>query len=133
MKSNKLMIASLLILVGMGAITVSCRKEKANFRKADLMVDNGCERTGGDEDPIIRVRVKKKNTFVAVDSAYVETMTYSTNVRANFGYTNTLGELDQQVATGIYYLKVTVPGYSTPYVTDTMHVSKDIQATVLVD
>lgn len=127
------MIASLLILVGMGAITVSCRKEKAGCRKAELITEDAGGKTGGDEDPIIRVRVKKKNTFVPIDSAYVETRTYGTNALANSGYTNALGEDDQQVPAGIYYFKVTLPGTSTPFATDTVHVSKDIQATILVD
>ena len=127
------MIATLLILVGMGAIAVSCEKAKTNTRKAVLMVDNSCEKTGGDEDPIIRVRVKKKNTFVPVNNAYVETMNYTTSTSVNTGFTNTLGEYDHKEAVGIYYLKVTPSGSSTTYVTDTIHVNTSVTATVLVD
>lgn len=132
MKTNKWMIASLLILVGMGAITVSCKKEQANARKAGLIIENDREKTGDDEDPVIRIRTKKKNTFVPVGNVLVETMTYGTNTVANSGYTDSNGEDDQQVPEGIYYFRVTVSG-SSPVTTDTVHVSKDIQATILVD
>jgi hypothetical protein len=60
-------------------------------------------------------------------------MVYGTNVRAASVYTNSLGEFDEQVPAGIYYFKVTVPGISTPYVTDTVHVSKDMEVTIYVD
>jgi len=126
------MIASLLILVAMGAITVSCEKAKTSVNKAALLVDDSCEKDGGDEDPIIRVRVKKKNTFVPVNNAYVETMSYATGLSVNTGFTNTLGHYDNSVAAGIYYFKVTPSGGSTS-ITDTVHVNKDIVATILVD
>lgn len=127
------MIASLLILIGMGAITVSCQKEKATFRKAELMTKYTNEKTGGDEDPIIRVRVKKKNSFAPVDSAFVETIDYVSNEQINTGYTNAIGESKQQVPKGVYYFKVTVPRNSIPYITDTVHVKADIETTILVD
>jgi hypothetical protein len=133
MKTNNFMIASLLILIGMGAITVSCQKGKANFRKAKLVTEYANEKTGGDEDPIIRVRVKKKNSFAPVDSAFVETIDYESNMQVNSGYTNALGESKQQVPTGIYYFKVTVPRNSIQYITDTVHVHADIETTILVD
>lgn len=126
------MIASLLILVGMGAITVSCRKENITSRKAEMIVENCLEKTGGDHDPIIRVRVKNKNTLAPVDSARVKTYDYVTNRRVNDGYTNSSGEYDLQVLSGIYYFQVTVTG-GTPVVTDTIHVHTDVQATILVD
>ncbi|WP_343637088.1 hypothetical protein [Fluviicola sp.] len=132
MKTNKFMIASLLILVGMGALTVSCKKEEVKSRKAQIIVENDPEKTGGDHDPIIRVRVKKKYTLVAVDSAGVETYEYGTNQQINHGYTNSSGEYDREVASGIYYFRVTAPG-GEPLVTDTVHVHDDVQVTVLVD
>lgn len=132
MKKNKFMIASLLILVGMGAITVSCKKEEVSSRKAQMITESDLEKTG-DEDPIIRVRVKKKNTYAPVDNAHVETFVYGTNVRINDGYTNSSGEYDRQVAVGIYYFHVTPQGSSTPVVTDTIHVDKDVMPTILVD
>ena len=85
-----------------------------------------------DEDPIIQGKVKKHN-FDPVDDAFVETMTAGTNVRVGSVYTNDLGEFVQQVVAGIYYFKVTVPGESTPYVTDTIHVTKDREVTIFVD
>lgn len=132
MKSNKFMIASLLILVGMGAITVSCKKENVTNRKAKIIIENDLEKTGGDHDPIIRVRVKKKNTLAPVDNALVGTYTYGTNEQINEGYTNSSGEYDRQVPAGIYYFQVTVSG-GTPVVTDTIHVHADVQPTILVD
>jgi|GEM_PF-2937056 len=132
MKTTKLMIASLLILVAMGAITVSCEKAKTTTRKAALLVDNSCEKTGGDEDPIIRVRVKKKNTFVPIYNAFVETMSYVTGTGVNSGYTDSLGEYDKKVTAGIYYFKVT-PAGGTTSITDTVHVNNNVQVTILVD
>lgn len=132
MKTNKFMIASLLILVGMGAITVSCKKENVTKRKAEIIVENDPEKTGGDHDPIIRVRVKKKNTLVPVDNALVGTYTYGTNEQVNEGYTNSLGEYDRQVPEGIYYFQVTVSGMD-PLVTDTIHVNTDVQPTILIE
>ncbi|MGV3610210.1 MAG: hypothetical protein ACO1N0_04610 [Fluviicola sp.] len=132
MKKNKFMIASLLILVGMGAITVSCKKENVNSRKAKMIVEDCLEKTGGDTDPIIRVRVKKKNTLAPVDNALVETYTYGTNVQVNEGYTNSSGEYDRQVPEGIYYFQVTVSGHD-PLVTDTIRVQTDVQATILIE
>lgn len=126
------MIASLLILIGMGAITVSCRKDKTNSRKAELITQSDDEKSG-DEDPIIRVRVKKKQSLIPVGGALVETMTYGTDVRVNSGYTDSLGQYDRQVPPDVYYFKVTVSGNVTPYVTDTVRVNQDTQATILVD
>ena len=126
------MIATLLILVGMGAITVSCKKENVTKRKAEMITEAVPEKTGGDQDPIIRVRVKKKNTLAPVDNAYVETYAYGTNLQVNDGYTNASGEYDRQVPAEIYYFQVTVKG-GTPVVTDTIHVRTDVQATILVD
>lgn len=132
MKTNKFMIASLLILVGMGAITVSCKKENITSRKAEMIIEDCLEKTDGDHDPIILVRVKKKHSLAPIDSAEVETITYGTNVTINHGYTNSLGEYERQVPEGIYYFQVTVAGQD-PVVTDTVSVRNDIQATILVD
>lgn len=131
MKTNKFMIASLLILVGMGAITVSCKKENVTKRKAEIITEHDLEKTG-DQDPIIRVRVKKKNTLAPVDNAHVGTYAYGTNTQINVGYTNSSGEYDRQVPEGIYYFQVTVGG-GDPVVTDTIHVHTDVQPTILVD
>ncbi len=131
MKKNKFMIASLLILVGMGAITVSCKKENVTSRKAQIITEYDLEKTG-DQDPIIRVRVKKRYTLVPVDSADVETYEYGTNLQINQGYTNSSGEYDRQVAGGIYYFRVTPKGGSS-FLTDTIHVHTDVQATILID
>ena len=126
------MIASLLILVGMGAITVSCKKENITSRKAEVIVEDCLEKTGGDQDPIIRVRVKNKNTLAPVDSARVRTYAYGTNRLINDGYTNSSGEYDRQVPSGIYYFRASVTGWS-PVVTDTVRVRTDVQATILLD
>jgi hypothetical protein len=132
MKTNKFMIASLLILVGMGAITVSCKKENVTKRKAEMIVEDCLEKTGGDTDPIIRVRVKKRNTMAPMDSVQVETYTYGTNLQINYGYTNSSGEYDRQVAEGIYYFRVTPKGESS-FLTDSIDVHTDVQTTILID
>jgi hypothetical protein len=134
MKSNKFMIASLLILVGMGAITVSCKKENVTKRKAQVLTENELEKEGGDHDPIIRVRVKKRNTLAPLDSADVETYEYGTDLLINDGYTNSSGEYDRQVPAGIYYFRVTPKGGSSS-LSDTIHVHEDddVQKTILVD
>ncbi len=129
------MIASLLILVGMGAITVSCKKEEnTKFRKAKITSCDLNNKDGGedDDDPIIRGRVKKRNNLV-VYNAHVETMTYLSNVKVGDQYTDSLGEFQQTVTIGKYYFKVTVPGVSTPYVTDTIHVNADRNVNIIVD
>lgn len=134
MKSNMFLVASLLILVGMGAITVSCKKEQvAKYRKAEMCVSETNAKDGGDdEDPIIRGKVKK-HSFEPVDSAFVETITYGTNIRVGADYTDELGDFVQLVEKGIYYFKVTIPGESTPYVTDTIHVNEDVEVTIFVN
>lgn len=133
MKSNMFLIASLLILVGMGAITVSCKKEKVPPCKAKMATINSTPKDGGDdEDPIIRGKVKK-HSFEPVDSAFVETITYGTNIRVGADYTDELGDFVQLVEKGIYYFKVTIPSESTPYVTDTIHVNEDVEVTILVN
>lgn len=129
------MIASLLILVGMGAITVSCRKEEnTKFRKAKITSCESNNKDGGedDDDPIIRGRVKKRNNSV-VDSAHVETLTYLSNVKVGDQYTDDAGEFEQTVTIGKYYFRVTVPGVSTPYITDTIHVNADRNIEITVD
>jgi hypothetical protein len=134
MKSNKFLIASLLILVAMGAITVSCKKEKVAFCKAELIFNDNCAKTGDDDDdPIVHGRVKKKQGLMPIDSAYVETMAYGTNLRVGTKYTDNLGEFDQQVDTGTYYFKITIPGFSTPYYTDTFFVTRNRDITILID
>jgi len=134
MKTNKFLIASLLILMGMGALVVSCDKVKNRVKRAQLIVNTASEKDGGDdEDPIIQGRVKKKNTFVPIDSAYVETVTYGTNLRIGAKYTDDKGIFTQPADTGTFYFKVTVPGFSTPYVTDTIYIDKDTEVTILVN
>lgn len=127
------MIAALAI-VGMSAITVSCNKETcAKYRKANVQTvpvkDGGGD---DDEDPVIRGKVKKSNNSVVVNAS-VETMTYGTNASVGTVYTDSLGEFQQKVDAGIYYFKVIAPGETIPYVTDTVHVNKDVQVTITVD
>ena len=135
MKRHNYLVASLVILIGMGAITVSCKKEcnKKN-RKAQIVTCEGVTRDGGgdDEDPIIQGKVKKQN-FTPVDTAFVETMAYGSNIRVGTDYTNNLGEFEQKVDAGIYYFRITPFGESTPFVTDTVHVADDIQVTIIID
>ena len=125
-------IAALAILMG-GAITVSCKKEQcAKYRKAKITTIQAKDGGDDDEDPVIRGKVKK-HSLSPVDSAYVETITYGSNVSIGAEYTDNLGRFDQKADSGIYYFRVTVPGISTPYVTDTVHVNKDIEVTIFVD
>ncbi|ASS49915.1 MAG: hypothetical protein A3D31_10070 [Candidatus Fluviicola riflensis] len=122
-------ISTLAILIALGATTMSCEKEQLNPS------DEHCQtRDGGDddEDPVIRGKVKKSN-FVPVDSAHVETMVYGTNVQFASTYTNELGEYEQKVDSGIYYLKVTNPNSGIPVYTDTMHVNSDREMDVIAD
>lgn len=133
MRKNRMMVASVVILIGMGAIIVSCKKEQgAKYRKAQLTTTQAKDGGDDDEDPVIRGKVKK-HSLAVVGGALVQTMTYGTNVQVGTVYTDSLGEFEQQVASGIYYFKVTVPGNSVPFATDTVHVSKDIEVTIFVD
>ena len=134
MKRHNHLLATFLILVGMGAITVSCEKEESTkFRKAKIVAHDSKEKGGeDDEDPIIRGKVRKHN-LTPIDSAYVETIGYSSNSKIGDAYTNTAGEFEQKVPIGIYYFRVTVPGNSTPFVTDTIHVHSDTNVDIFVD
>lgn len=135
MKSNKFLIASLLILIGVGAITVSCEKQKAAFRKAQLIVENSnTPKTGDDDDdPIFQGRVRKKMGLSPIDNAKIDTYLYGTDSAINTQYTNNDGEFTETVKGGIYYFKVTPPGSSTPYVTDTVSIRQNMEVIILVD
>lgn len=134
MYQNKFLIASLLILIGMGAITVSCDKDKTYAKKAKLIVECSPEKDGGedDEDPIVQGKVKKPSGL-AIDSASVKTVAYNTNIIVASTYTNSTGDFTQKVDAGIYYFSVLVPGETVPFITDTIHVYKDKQVTIIVD
>jgi hypothetical protein len=120
------------MLIGMGAITISCKKEQPAQRlKAQMTTAQAKDGGDDDEDPVIRGKVKKNN--LALFGAEVETVTYGTNVRIGSVYTDSLGEFAQHVSKGTYYFKVTVPGFSTPYVTDTVSVTKDTEVNISVD
>lgn len=130
---SNLRIGFLLFFVA-GAIITSCTKKQVGVTTAKVIIEENHEKTGGDdEDPILRIRVKKKNGLSAVGGAHVDVVTYSTDVRVGSGNTNDSGEFDQQVPVGTYYLDVTVVGTSTPYHTDAFYVDADKQVTVLVD
>jgi len=134
MNKNKFMVASLLILIGMGAITVSCEKHKVNTRKAQIILDNNIPKTGDDDDdPIIHGKVKKKVSLAAVGGAKVVAIAYGTNDSLPAVFTDSLGEFTQQVKKGIYFFKVNVPGVSSPYITDTFSVNQNTSLTILVD
>lgn len=126
-------IAALFILIGLGVITVSCEKEKTAPRKAELTIEYAKDGGDDDEDPVIRGKVKKKNSVVVISGATVEILTYGTNIKIGEEYTDSLGNFEDQVPAGIYYFKVTIPGNSIPIVTDSVHVSKDVQVTIEVD
>ncbi len=131
MKRNKT-IAALTLLIALGAITVSCKKEQCvKHQKAQLTTVQVKDGGDDDEDPVIRGKVKKNS--LEVDSAYVETMTYLTNLRVGAVYTDENGDFEQRVEKGVYYFKVTLPGYSTPYITDTVHVNNDIQVNITIN
>jgi len=125
-------ISSLVMLIALGATTVSCEKEQL-VKKHEGDISTGPTRTGDDdEDPVIRGKVKKSN-FTPVDSAHVETMVYGTNAKFGSVYTNSLGEYEQKVTAGIYYLKVTNPNSGIPVYTDTIHVSSDREVNVIAN
>ncbi len=127
---NSGIFAALALVWGIGAMTVSCEKEQLKPTK------QSCSQTrdGGDddEDPVIRGKVKKSN-FTPVNNAHVETMVYGTNARFGETYTDELGDYEQKVDPGIYYLKVTNPNSGIPVYTDTMHVSSDREMNVTAD
>lgn len=132
---NSGIVAALAMVLGIGGMTVSCEKEALKpVKEHTAKMTTEHAKLGGDddEDPVIRGKVKKNN-FVAVDSAFVETMTYGTNVRVDSVYTDSIGQFQQKVAAGIYYFKVTVPGFSSPVITDTVHVYRDVQVEIIVD
>ena len=128
------MIASLFILIGMGAITVSCEKHKPAFKKARLIVETNNPKTGDDDDePIIHGKVKKKVGLAGVSGAKVVPFAYGTNDSLPAVFTDSSGEFTKQVKKGTYYFKVMVPGVTSPYVTDTFPVYQNTSATILVD
>ena len=131
------MIASLLMLIGMGVIVVSCKKEKqansGNSLKAEMIAEYGKPKRDTDEDPYIRVRVKKKHSLSPVTNANVETFEYGTNLRISSDYTDSVGETKQIVTPGIYYFQVTPSGTTVSFVTDTIHVNSDVTTTIFID
>lgn len=134
MKRHNYLIASLVILIGMGAITVSCKKDRnAVNRKGQVTCENPT-RDGGDddEDPIIQGKVRKQN-FTPHEDAFVETMAYGSNIRVATDYTDELGEFERKVEAGIYYFKITPYGETVPFVSDTVHVNHNVQVTITFD
>jgi hypothetical protein len=77
--------------------------------------------------------VKKRLGLAPVSGAQVETYEYNTNNKIGTQYTSDPGEFTQQVKSGIYYFKVTVPNDSSLYVTDTFSIHQNKQVTILVD
>lgn len=133
MKSNKFLIASLLILIGTGAILVSCKKENGRVKRVRVEVGTSNEKGGDDdEDPIIQGKVKHHN-LTPVYNATVETIRYPANVIVGTEYTDSLGEFEQQVDSATYFFRVTVPGVSTPYITNRVLIDKDTPITIYVD
>lgn len=122
-------ISALAMVIALGATTVSCEKEQLKPGKEQHHTRHGGD---DDEDPVIRGKVKKSN-FTPVNNAHVETMVYGTNAQYASTYTNELGEYQQKVSVGIYYLKVTNPNSGNPVYTDTMHVSSDREVNVIAD
>lgn len=134
MKTNKFLIASLLILIGMGAITTSCEKQKATFKKAQLIINNNAPKTGDDDDdPIIQGKVKKKTGHANLNGTRVDTYEYGTNVRVETKFTDTAGDFTEQIKQGTYYFKVVLPGSSSQFITDTFPVYQNTSVTILVD
>jgi hypothetical protein len=131
MQRNKILLASLLILIGVGAITISCEKEKtANLQRARISASRQKDGGDNDEDPVIRGKVKKNN--LPISGALVETIDRDTKVRVGSAATNDLGEFTQHVAKGTYFFRVTIPGFSIPYVTDAVSVDKDTEVRITV-
>ncbi|WP_430406286.1 Vmc-like lipoprotein signal peptide domain-containing protein [Fluviicola sp.] len=133
MKNYNLMLASLLILVGVGAITVSCKKQVVKNRKTQVEVVTSKDGGEDDEDPIIQGRVKKKHSLSVIDDAYVETISYTTNEISQASYSDDNGEFEHQVPVDVYYFRVTVPGESTPFITDTVTINENSIVTILID
>lgn len=127
------MLASLLILVGVGAITVSCKKQVVKNHKTQVEVVTSKDVGEDDEDPIIQGRVKKKHSLSVIDDAYVETISYTTNEIARASYSDDDGEFEHQVPVDVYYFRVTVPGESTPFITDTVTINENSIVTILID
>ena len=132
MKSSNIMLASLLILIGVGAITVSCRKQQFNCKaKVEITpVKNGGE---DDDDPIIQGRVKKKHNLSPIAGAYVETISYSSDSVVRSSYSNDEGEFKQQVPANTYYFRVTIPGGSKQFITDTVGINANSLVEIVID
>lgn len=129
------MIATLVILIGMGAITISCKKDRRVIRKAELIVENGYEYRLGedDEDPVIQGRVKKKKSLAPVDSTFVETISNATKNTIMSSYTNNQGEFTHQVPADTYYFRITIPGEPVPFITDTVRVTTNKRVLILLE
>lgn len=134
MKSNTFLIASLLILIGMGAIATSCEKQKATVKKAQLVIDHTNPKTGDDDDdPILQGKARKKIGFAAVIGAKVETFEYGTNTRVGVTFTDSVGDFSQQVKKATYYFRVSELGVGESHITDPISVTQDTSFTILID
>lgn len=121
---NFKMMMTLVILIGMGAITASCNKETPAVKKATMKAVGDMSKTGDedDEDPVIQGKVRKKN-LTPIDNALVETIAYGSVTVAGSTHTDSTGSFTQRVKTGVYYFRITPQGSTTKYVTDTVNVS----------
>lgn len=134
MKSNKFLIASLLILIGMGAITTSCEKQIAPVKKAQVISNKCTPKTGDDDDdPILQGKLRKKVGFAAVIGAKVETFEYGTNTRVGVTFTDSVGDFTQQVKKATYYFRIGELGVGESYITDPVSISQDTSLTILID
>lgn len=124
-------MATLAILLGMGAITVSCQKEERTVKKAKVTANQCVYKTGDedDEDPVIQGRVRKKN-LSPINNAQVETFAYG-GLLAGTKYTDSSGYFTQRVNAGIYYFRITPPSSSVTYVTDTISVTGPTMVTIM--
>jgi len=127
---KKRRISVLGLCIALGAVTMSCEKEE--LKPAEGKPTTEHTKSGDDDDPVIRGRVKKKSNGMGISGAHVETLTYGTNTKVGDEYTDSSGDFVEVVPVGIYYFKVTVPGNGTPTYSDTVHVNHDVNVTIEV-
>lgn len=131
MKSR--IITAMVLVLSIGGMTMSCEKEQLKPAECNGKTTIEHTKDGGDDDddPVIRGKVKNKNTLVAIPGAGVETFTYSTGTKVATKVTDSLGDFDEQLPVGIYYFKVTPVGGST-VTTDTVHVNGNMNLTLAI-
>ena len=112
---------------------MSCEKEqlKPTECKGKTTIEHTKDGGDDDDDPVIRGKVKNKNSLVVIPGAGVETCSYPAGITVATKVTDSLGDFEEQIPVGIYYFKITPVGGST-VTTDTIRVNKDMNFTLYI-